>query len=253
VRGATGRPAADTHWAILFVCEKGGLVGRLTRWALGAALVCPTLLAAPAGASPVLVSFTGILTTVSDPQGLLPAVLAPGTSVVGTLSYASGALCQAVLPTTCEYIVSPSSLSLSLDGTPIASVNGRAYVFVEDGPLADSFSASVGGSAGTSGGSNPVWLSGDLQLSDPRATTLGGTELPTTLDLSGFAQHTFDAGGCYGGACTGNPQDEFQIAGTIMTMQVVPEPGTETLLAFGLWVLGLGGFKGRRGSPLAAH
>jgi hypothetical protein len=200
----------------------------------------------------VLVSFTGILTTVSDPEGLLPAALAPGTSVVGLLSYASGASCQGVLPTTCEYIVSPSSLSLSFDATPTVSVDGRAYVFVEDGPLADSFSASVGGSAGPSGGSNPVWLSGDLQLSDSRGTALGGTELPTALSLSGFAQHTFDASGCYGGACTGNPQDAFQIVGTIMTMQAVPEPGTGGLLAFGLWALGWTWSKGRRGSPLAA-
>jgi hypothetical protein len=201
----------------------------------------------------VRVSFTGILTTVSDPQGFLPAGLAPGTGVVGLLTYASGASCQAVLPTTCEYIVSPSSLSLSFDATPIASVNGRAYVFVEDGPVADSFSASVGGPAAPSGGSNPVWLSGDLQLSDPRGTALGGTALPTALSLSGFAQRTFDAGGCYRGACTGNPQDAFQIAGTIMTMEVVPEPGTGAPLAFGLWALGWWGSKGRRGSLLAAH
>ena len=226
-------------------------MGRLTRWAAGAALICLTLLAAPAGASPVLVSFTGILTTVSDPQGLLPTGLEAGTVVVGMLSYASGASCQAVLPTTCEYIVSPSSLSLSLNATPIASVDGRAYVFVEDGPLADSFSASIGGPAAPSGGSNPDWLSGDLQLSDPKATALSGPELPTALSLGGFAQHTFDAGGCYG-ACSGNPQDEFQIAGTIMTMQVVPEPGSGTLLAFGLWTLGWWGSKGRRGSPCAA-
>jgi PEP-CTERM motif len=253
VRGATGRPAADTHGAIPLVRGKGEWVGRFTRWAVGAALVCPTLLAAPAGASPLLVSFAGILTSVSDPQGLLPAGLAPGTSIVGTLSYASGASCLAVLPTTCEYIVSPSSLSLSLEGTPIASVDGRAYVFVEHGSLADSFSASIGGAAGPSGGSNPVWLSGDLQLSDPRGTALGGTALPTTLDLSGFAQHTFDAGGCYGGTCTGNAQDEFQIVGTILTMQVVPEPGSGTLLAFGLGSFGGWGFQRRRGSPFVAH
>lgn len=200
----------------------------------------------------MLVSFTGILTSVSDPQGLLPAGLEPGVSMVGMLSYASGASCQAVLPTTCEYIVSPSSFSLSLDATPIASIDGRAYVFVEDGPLADSFSTSTGAPAGPGSGSNADWLSGDLQLSDPRGTALGGMQLPTALDLGGFAQHTFDAGGCYGGACTGNPQDQFQIVGTIMTMQVVPEPGTGTLLAFGLWALGFGRSKGRRGLPFAA-
>jgi len=56
------------------------------------------------------VSFTGSLTTVSDPQGLLPGALAPGASVAGTLSYASGASCLPVLPTTCEYLASPASL-----------------------------------------------------------------------------------------------------------------------------------------------
>jgi hypothetical protein len=184
-----------------------------------------------------VLSFTGNLTSVSDPQGLLPAGLVPGASILGMLSYSPDAPCQPVFqqPTTCEYIVSPSSLSLWLDTTPIASVAGRAYVFVQDGPLVDSFSASVAGAAGPSGGSVPVWSSSDFQLLDPMATALGGTELPTTpLDLTAFAKRTFGAGGCYGGACTGNPQDQFQIVGTIVSVQAVPEPGTGWLFALGL-------------------
>jgi len=222
-------------------------VGRLARWAAGAALVCPTFLAVPAGASSIVVNFSGVLTTVSDPRGLLPAALAPGTMLSGTLSYASGAACQPVSPTTCEYIVVPSSFSLWQGATPIASVAGQAYVFVEDGPLVDSFSASVGAPAGPPSGSNPDWLSGDFQLLDPGATALGGMGLPTTLGLGGFSQHTFDAGGCYGGACTGDPLDQFQIAGTILSMEFVPEPGSGTLLALGL-LLGLWGSGRLRGS-----
>jgi hypothetical protein len=174
-------------------------------------------------------------------------------SITGTLSYASEGSCLSVSPGTCEYVAFPASLSLSLAATPIASLDGRAYLFVEDGPLADSFSASVAASAGPAAGSTPVWMSGDLQLSDPRATTLDGTGLPTTLQLSGFAQHTFDAGGCYGGTCTGAPQSQFQIAGTILSMQVVPEPGTGTLLAAGL--LALRGWRGdrRHGARPRAH
>jgi hypothetical protein len=225
-------------------------VGRLSRCFAGALFV---LLAAPAGASPVVVDFSGQLTSVSDPQGLLPAVLTPGALLTGTLSYEPGALCQPVFqqPSACEYIVSPSSLTLWLHTAPVASVEGRAYVFVEDGPLVDSFSASVGASATPSSGSAPAWLSADFQLSDPGATALAGTALPVTLDLSGFSQHTFDAGGCYGGACTGNPLDQFQIAGTILSMQTVPEPGTGMLLAFGVLTLGRWGKGGRRGSRRA--
>jgi len=189
----------------------------------------------------VLVNFSALVTSVSDPRTLLPPTLTPGTSLTGTLSYASDASCDRVLPTTCEYIASPSSLALWTGTTPIASVAGRAYLFVADGPLVDSFSASVGAPAAPSGGSDPDWLSGDVQLSDPGATALGSTGLPATLTLSDFSQHTFDAGGCYGGACTGNPSDQFQIVGTILGVQPAPEPEGATL---GLLVLE--GSKSRR-------
>jgi len=171
------------------------------------------------------------------------------------LSYSPDAACQPVFqqPTTCEYIVSSSSLTLWLHATPVASVAGPAYVFVQDGPLVDSFSASVAAAAAPSGGSVPIWSSSDFQLLDPRATALGGTALPTLpLDLTGFARHTFDAGGCYGGACTGNPLDQFQVVGTIVSIQAVPEPGAGWLLALGLSGFGGWGSIGRRDSRFAA-
>lgn len=212
-------------------------MGRCTRWAAFAAWIFPTFLAAPASASPVVVSFTGVLTTVNDPQGLLAAAVVPGALVTGTLSYEFSPSCQPVSPTICEYLVSPSTLSLAIAATPIASVDGGAYIYVEDGPPADSFSASVGVPAGPAGASGPVWLSGDLQVSDPSTSALNSTALPTTLDLTRFAQRTFDAGGCYGGTCAAGPQDQFQIIGTVLTMELVPEPGSAVLLAVGLLAL----------------
>ena len=226
----------------------------LRQWAAGAALLSVLLASAPAGAGSLVLAFTGILTTVSDPRGLLPVALAPGATITGTFSSASGASCLPVSPMTCEYLTSPASLGLSLAEIPFAQVDGSAYLFVEDGPLADSFSASVGAPAGAAaGGSGPVWTSGDLQLLDPKAAALGSMGLPTTLDLTGFAQRTFDAGGCYGGTCTGGPQDQFQVTGTILALQVVPEPGTGTLLTLGLLALrrcAAGRRRGpRRGAP----
>jgi hypothetical protein len=220
----------------------------LRRCAAGAALVSLLLLSSPAGAGSLALAYSGILTTVSDPEGLLPVALAPGASVSGTFAVASGASCLPVSPTTCEYLTSPASLSLSLAEGPFAQVDGSAYLFVEDGPLADSFSASVGVPAEeTAGGAGPVWMSGDLQLLDPKATALGGMGLPTAFDPTGFAQRTFDAGGCYGGTCTGGAQDQFQVTGTIFTLQVVPEPGAGTLLTLGLLALRCGSAGRRRG------
>jgi hypothetical protein len=211
------------------------------------------LLAAPAAANPVVVSFTGVLTSVSDPKGLLPSTLIPGTSIQGFFSYTSGASCQTVSPTTCEYLSLPSSLSLWLDTKAIASIGGQAYVFVEDGPLVDSFSASVVAPADPATGSAPVWLSGDLQLSDPGATALSSAGLPSTLDLGGFANHTFDAGGCYGGTCTGASLNQFQIAGTITSMQLCPEPGSGILLGLGLFAFGRLPSRSKQRSCFAAH
>lgn len=221
------------------------------RGAAFAALIFLTLLAWPAGASPIVVSFSGILTTVNDPEGPPPAAVVPGARVTGTLSYASSGTCLPLMPTLCEYLASPATLTLSVGATPIARVTGGAYLYVEDGPLADSFSASVAAPAGSRGGSGPVWLSGDLQVSDPTASALSGTALPTALDLGQFAQRTFDAGGCYGGICTGSSHDQFQVEGTILAMQLAPEPGTGLLLGVGLLALCRCGADRQRASRLA--
>ena len=74
----------------------------------------------------------------------------------------------------------------------------------------------------------------------------------TTPTLTGFAQRTFDAGGCYGGTCTGGPQNQFTVTGTILALQVVPEPGTGTLLTLGLLALRCCAAGRRRGARSSA-
>jgi hypothetical protein len=218
----------------------------LPRFVSGLAGVALALASGPASAVPVTFELSGTLTQVSDPRGLLPASLAPGTAFNASLSFDADPACLVVSPSVCQYLAPVGQLSLVVGSETVALVLGSAYAFVQDGAPVDGVSASLSAPLPPGPGSPPIWRWADVSLQDPSATALASRSLPLLFpDLGLFSVRSFDAGGCYAG-CGDDPFDRFRIAGSLSAGSVVPEPSTALLLGVGFAALAA---RSRKGGP----
>ena len=192
-----------------------------------------------AAASPVTVLISGTWDTVDDAGNELGGTVTPGGAFTATLSYDDTAPITYSDPITANYDVGalPFSYVLVTGGFTFAWAGGFTSLDLLDSSY-DTVAGYFEDLSGTPG-LPPFGLSyASLSLDDPSGAALSSTAL-AALPWSLASWPSADAG-IFFDVLDGNPLTYVELAGTITSLTVVPEPATSGLLAGGLALLAAG-------------
>lgn len=215
------------------------------------ALVALAAIGSSAQADPYQVNYTGTVTSVYNPQGLLDATIMDGTAVNASLIFQYPAQMTPITPNLAAYLFSgaPGAVTATFGDytyTPTAASRSGFLVGNDLGIFSPATDFVLYGSGGglltNASGTAPNLLASAFatELVDPTGTALASDALPTSYNLAAFSIRQLQFGGLTGSKFSGFDATLQSVSvHPLSTPSSVPEPSPVATLLCG--AAGLGG------------